>query len=228
MVLFVGGLLFALAALVCFVCAVGCRDSYDKGAFKIISGISLILAIAGIVASLITTVPTGHTGVVTTFGKVSNYTLDSGIHVKAPWQSIVDMDNRVQKNSVTMSCFSADIQEVNMNYTIIYRISESDAMTIYSTIGKDYYNTVIVPTITESVKIATAQYSAEAIIANRSDLAITIEKDLTEKLSLYNIILISTSIENLDFTDEFTNAVEAISKLLSKISFVPKLKLNRQ
>ena len=32
-------------------------------------------------------VPTGHTGVVVTFGKVENRTLDSGMHFKAPWQS---------------------------------------------------------------------------------------------------------------------------------------------
>lgn len=34
-------------------------------------------------------------------------------------------------------------------------------MTIYKTIGIGYYDTVIAPCITESVKIVTAQYTAE-------------------------------------------------------------------
>ena len=40
-------------------------------------------------------------------------------------------------------------------------------MTIYKTIGTGYFNTVIAPCITESVKIVTAQYSAEALVSSR-------------------------------------------------------------
>lgn len=154
-------------------------------------------------------VPTGHTGVVTTFGKVENFTLEAGVHFKLPWQEVVKMDNRVQKETLDMSCFSSDIQEVTMKYTVNYQISKQDAMTIYKTIGTDYYNTVIAPCITESVKIVTAKYNAEALISSRSNMAAEIEAVLKEKLIQYNIELVSTSIENMDFTDAFTNAVEA-------------------
>lgn len=56
-----------------------------------------IVIIAILVMSCFTRVPTGNTGIVTTFGKVENYTLDAGMHLKLPWQKIVKMDNRVQK-----------------------------------------------------------------------------------------------------------------------------------
>ena len=154
-------------------------------------------------------VPTGHTGVITTFGKVADYTYDAGFHMKKPWENVIMMDNRVQKQSTELSCFSADIQEVAMIYTINYQIRQSDAMIIYSTIGTEYYNTVIVPCITESVKTITAKYTAENLISNRTELAQLIEEDLATKLDAYNIILVSTSIEDMDFTDEFTNEVEA-------------------
>ena len=94
-----------------------------------------IVIIAILVMSCFTRVPTGNTGIVTTFGKVENYTLDAGMHLKLPWQKIVKMDNRVQKQSIDLMCFSSDIQEVSMTYTINYQISKADAMTIYSTIG---------------------------------------------------------------------------------------------
>ena len=171
--------------------------------------ILVIAAAAVIVTSCFTQVPTGHTGVITTFGKVSDYTLDSGIHVKAPWQKIVKMDNRIQRATENLSCFSSDIQEVTMTYTLNYQISEKDAMTIYRTIGSDYYHTIILPSIQESVKVCTAKYTAESLVSERTALAQSIEDSLSEKLTGYNIMVNSTSIENMDFTDAFTNAVEA-------------------
>lgn len=154
-------------------------------------------------------VPVGHTGVVTVFGKVKNYTLDSGAHFTAPWEKVVNMDNRVQKATVELPCFSADIQEVNVSYTLNYQISKADAMTLYSTVGKEYYETVVAPNVAESVKVVTARYTAEELVGMRNDLAAAIEVVLGEKMKQFNIEIRSTSIENMDFTDVFTNVVEA-------------------
>lgn len=170
-----------------------------------------VIAIVVVILLLFSTtiIPTGHTGVLTTFGRVENTTLDEGFHLKAPWQGVVKMDNRIQKQSVELECFSKDIQEVQMIFTLNYQISKDNAMTIYKTIGKKYYDTVIVPMISESVKTVTAKYTAEELITNRSELAIKIEELLAANLKTHNIILVSVSIENIDFTDAFTDAVEA-------------------
>ena len=96
-----------------------------------------------------------------------------------------------------------------MTYTVNYQISKQDAMTIYKTIGIGYYDTVIAPCITESVKIVTAQYTAEDLVSSRSLMASQIEEVLSQKLAAYNIELVGASIENMDFTDAFTDAVEA-------------------
>lgn len=168
---------------------------------------AIILMIVGLCS--ICKIPTGHTGVITSFGKVENYTYDAGIHIKAPWKKVIKMDNRVQKQSVELQCFSSDIQEVKIVYTINYQIDKNNAMIIYSTIGKEYYDIAIVPNITESVKVVTARYTAEKLVGTRDELALAIEKDLAERLKEFNIELVSTSIEDMDFTDAYTNAVEA-------------------
>lgn len=156
----------------------------------------------------VVTVPTGHTGVVTTFGQVQDYTYDSGLHFKAPWQRVVKMDNRIQKQTIDLACFSSDIQEVSMVYTINYQINKANAQNIYKTIGVHYYDTVITPCITECTKIVVAKFTAEELVGERSVLAVAIEEELAAKLTQYNIELVSTSIENIDFNDAFTNAVE--------------------
>ena len=183
----------------------------QNGAGAAITSAIISIVICGFLfgLSFISSVPTGYTGILTTFGKVENVTLESGINFKAPWQKIITMDNRVQKETIELSCFSSDIQEVSMMYTINYQISSTNAMTIYKTIGTKYYEQVIVPNVTEAVKTSVAKYTAEALVNNRSELGAVIEADLSERLVSYNIILVSTSVEDMDFTDAFTSAVEA-------------------
>lgn len=205
MALFVIGIVITLALFLALGICYGTKVEWKLNKKQLLS----VLGLGIMVLACYVSVPTGHTGVVTTFGKVENFTLEAGVHFKLPWQEVVKMDNRVQKSTLDMSCFSSDIQEVSMTYTVNYQISKQDAMTIYKTIGTDYYNTVIAPCITEAVKIVTARYNAEALISSRSDMASEIETVLEQKLLQYNIELVGTSIENMDFTDAFTDAVEA-------------------
>jgi regulator of protease activity HflC (stomatin/prohibitin superfamily) len=190
--------------IVGFNCAEGNRGI---AAGTVVATLVVVAILIGL--SCIASVPTGHTGVLTTFGRVENRTMEAGMNIKAPWQNVVKMDNRVQKQTTDLICFSSDIQEVSMKYTVNYQISSADAMTIYKTIGIDYYNNIIIPNITESVKTAVAKYNADALVSDRSDLSRLIQEDLTKRLATYNIIVVSASIEDMDFTDAFTNAVEA-------------------
>lgn len=176
---------------------------------RIITAAVIVILLLSLALGSFTKIPTGYTGIVTTFGRVENYTFDPGIHFKMPWQSVIKMDNRIQKHTLELSCFSQDIQEVNVKYTLNYQISARDAMTIYATIGREYFDTVITPNISEAVKVCAAKFTAESLVNDRSELARQIEEFLTDALTNYNIFVIGTSIEDIDFTDAFTDAVEA-------------------
>lgn len=170
------------------------------------------IALAGLIVvglSCVTSVPTGHTGIVTTFGKVENYTFEAGVHVKMPWQDVVKLDNRNQKGSLTMTCFSSDIQEVSVVYSINYQIQKTNAQEIYRSIGVSYYETVMIPRIQEAVKSVVAQYTADELVESRNELSVKILDILVKDLETYNIEVLSTAVEDMDFTDAFTAAVEA-------------------
>ena len=172
---------------------------------QVFSLIGLIICLLG----FIKTVPTGSTGIVTTFGRIENITLDAGIHFMVPWKKVVNMDNRTQKQSIEMQCFSSDIQEVSVIYTVNYQINKANAQEIYRTIGKEYFDKIVMPKALEAVKSVFAKYTAEALVASRAGLSKEIEAVLVDDLSKQNIQITATSIENIDFTDAFTNAVEA-------------------
>ncbi len=181
----------------------------NKGFGVTAISLAAVVAVGLAVASCAASVPTGHTGILTTFGKVENTTLEAGFNMKAPWQKVVNMDNRVQKANTVLSCFSSDIQEVTVSYTVNYQIDKTNAQEIYKTVGVSYYETVVVPNVAEAVKLIVARYTAEQLISSRAELANGIELALRDSLANYNIQVVSAAIEDMDFTDAFTNAVEA-------------------
>lgn len=185
------------------------KDGYDykfKPKKKSLFAIPLLLVC---VLGCAKSVPTGHTGIVTTFGKVENYTLEAGVHFINPFSRVVKIDNRTQKATAELSAFSSDIQEVSVSYTINYCIDKENAQNLYKTVGLSYLDTVISPKVIEDVKTVMARYTAENLVSSRTEVGQAIEELLTRDLSKYNIQVVATSIENLDFTDAFTDAVEA-------------------
>lgn len=201
--LIIGGVLAILAFFL-----LGLDECMDWG-FNSKQLLVIPLLIVCFLVGCIKTVPTGSTGIVTTFGRIENVTLDAGMHFMSPWKKVVNMDNRTQKESIEMQCFSSDIQEVSVVYTVNYQINKANAQEIYRTIGTEYFDKIVMPKVLEAVKAVFARYTAEDLIASRSDLSKEIEKILVDDLAMQNVQITATSIENIDFTDAFTDAVEA-------------------
>lgn len=174
----------------------------------ILAALAIIVLI--IVGSLCTTqIPTGYTAIVTTLGKVENYTLEAGFHFKSPFQKIILMDNREQKTSFFTQAFSSDIQQVEVTGSINYAINKSTAMTLFKEVGTDYFNKLINPRMLENTKAVFSKYTAENLVSAREELSTLIRENMSREMSRYGISIISVSIENIDFTDAFTDAVEA-------------------
>ena len=170
---------------------------------------ALIVAIVAIVFSCISYVPTGYTGIVTTFGKVHDVTLDAGINFHAPWDKVITMDNREQRVPFTMQAFSSDIQEVSISGSVNLNIDKSTAMNLYREVGTNYLNILVMPRISEEVKSVISKYTAEGLIVNRNSLSIEMADLLKTALAKQGINILSVAVEDVDFSDAFTNAVEA-------------------
>ncbi len=177
-----------------------------KGLIILIAAAILVLLVA---TTCTATVQTGYTGIVTTFGKVEDVTLEAGLHFKSPFQRIIPMDNREQKSTFNTEAFSSDIQQVQITGSINYAINKKTAMNLFKEVGTDYFNKLVYPRMLEITKGVFSKYTAENLVANRQKLSESIREGLDNELDEYGINVISVSIENLDFTDAFTDAVEA-------------------
>lgn len=172
------------------------------------SVICLILAAIIVAVSCISTVPTGHTGILTTFGRVEDKNLPEGMNFHAPWQNITTMTNKEQRNSGSGLAFSKDMQEVSYAYTTRHQLLSNYAPNVYKTVGTDYYNIVIDPTVNAVIKEQIGKANAEGLITSRESVTAIVNDEVAELCSAYGLN-VTVIIDNFDFTDAFTNAVEA-------------------
>lgn len=214
MILFIIGVVILIVAIVAFgwisclpkTNKYGQAVSYTKEKFAGV--VAAILAVVLMVISCFATIPTGYTGIMTTFGKVNNRTLEAGLNFKAPWQKIVKMDNREQKVTFDFPAFSSDIQQVQVLGSFTFSINQNTAMNLYREVGTKYVDILVNPRVVENVKTVFSRYNAEELISSREVLSDEILNLLVEDLKDKGVNILSIAIEDIDFTDAFTNAIE--------------------
>lgn len=154
-------------------------------------------------------VPVGNVAVVTHFGEIKNDAVEPGLHAKGFFDHYNCLDTRTQKIQSQLAAFSKDMQEVNIEMTVNYNVSGSTAVKLFKEVNTDYDNKIIKPVITEAAKVVFAKYTAEELIVHRGQLADEIKIAIVEALGAYDINISLVTINDIDFSDAFTNAVEA-------------------
>ncbi len=170
----------------------------------------IILVIALIIVGMpFTTVPEGHVGVVVHFGEAQEDILYPGFNSKPLFSKVVDMDTRWQRYSIQTSAFSKDIQQVDITMSINYALQTQGALRMYKTVGTKYDESIILPLIHEATKSTFAKYSAEQLVSNRDLISEEVFAELSQELEFYDLSVKEVAIEDIDFSDAFTNAIEA-------------------
>lgn len=179
-------------------------------------GAGVVVAIFGIFVLFalkpFTVVGPGERGVVMKWGKVQPYVLGEGLHFFTPIETTIKiMSVQVLKDDVKAEAASKDLQDVKVDVVVNWHFDPTVINRTYQAVGDQgmvSYN-VLSPAVSEVVKAATAQKTAEEIIKERQDLKANIDKTLVERLSKYGIIINDISLVNVDFSADFNAAIEA-------------------
>ena len=182
-----------------------------KGKAPLIATIIVIAFIAAVsVIMSIKIVPAGCTGVVMTFGEVSDTSLTEGLHFVIPFaQKVEIISNKIQIYETTADAVSKDLQAVSTKIAVNYRIRSEASARIFREIGVDYKDVILMPTVQEGMKSVCAKYNAEQLISQRAAVAEEIKVELEGKVSEYGIEIEKFNIVNFDFSKEFNEAIEA-------------------
>ncbi len=153
----------------------------------------------------------GEAGVLSTLGKARDGVLLEGVHFKPPLVSNVDIyDLTVQKFEVPAQSSTKDLQQLTASFAINFRLDPVQVVAIRRTQGtlQNIVSKIIAPQTQESFKVAAARRTVEEAITKRDELKQDFDEALGERLEKYGIIVLDTSVVDLNFSLEFSKAVE--------------------
>lgn len=181
----------------------------EKGNLIIGIIIGIVVLVLIVVFASITTVPTGYVGVKTRFGEVQEEVIEEGLNTKVPFiEKIVKIDCRTQKIELENATATKDLQEVTFKIAVNFNINKQTANELYKTTGTDYQEIIVSPSILESIKAVTAQYTAEELITKRSEVSNKMQDTLKEKIENKGFNVVDFNIIDLDFSAEYNQAIE--------------------
>lgn len=190
------------------VISIYCKEKgMNKFPMVLIGLLGLLLVIPG----TLTTIATGEVGIKTTWGKITNTNMKEGIQFKFPWQKVIKMNIKVQKyeNETAMETSTKDMQMVNsVIVSVNYQLDENRVTDMYRQVGENYNYVILEPAIQESIKSAISQYNAEELVTNRNEVSDKILETLLTKVDSYGLDIISVSLKNFDFSDEYNQSIE--------------------
>ena len=171
----------------------------------------LALVVFTIASSSFVIINPGQAGVLSILGKAQDGALLEGVHFKPPVISAVDVyDVTVQKFEVPAQSSTKDLQDLSARFAINFRLDPSEVVTIRRTQGTlaNIVAKIITPQTQESFKIAAALRTVEEAITKRQELKNDFDEALDTRLDKYGIIVLDTSVVDLEFSPEFAKAVE--------------------
>ena len=189
------------------------KMNVNVGAAKAIVIVLFALIVIGVVtASAVKIVDAGHRGVLLHWNAVDVTVppLEEGLHFVVPFaDDVVNMEVRTLLFVKGTSSASKDLQTVTTEVTVNYRPAPDSVSTLYKEVGLNYQNRIIAPAVEEVVKQVTANYNAEELITKRPLVKSDIENEITKRLNVYNIETEVISITDFQFSNLFSQAIEA-------------------
>lgn len=175
-------------------------------------GIVVLIILGVIVSSAVQIVDAGHRGVLLHWNAVdlNIQPLTEGLHFVTPFaDSVVQMEIRTLKFVKATSSASKDLQTVSTEITVNYHPAPNSVNILFQSVGLDYENRIITPTVEEVVKQVTANYNAEELITKRPQVKSDIEAEINKRLIDFNIVTEIVSITDFQFSALFAQAIES-------------------
>ena len=189
----------------------GIAKSLNK---KKLSGVLMIVGIIILIGAMsFSIVPTGYTGVRTTFGQISENTVPQGFNLKVPLvQNIKLVNNKQQDVKINSQIWGETTEKTPVyanNIVITYQISNKASSWIFRNISNtnDLISDSLVASATKSAMVELKA----AEVTNRTKIEPLVKeklkKSIDEKYGEDRISILKVVINQMDFEEDYNKAI---------------------
>src|ERR1700716_1680294 len=137
-----------------------------------------------------TSIPTGNVGVLTLFGRVTGETLPEGIHLINPLKSVQKLSVQTQSLKESANVPSNEGLILALDTSLLFRLDKTMAAQVYQTVGADYVEKIVEPTLRAAIRASTSAHTANALYTNARELVQQqIQDELTAQLAPRGVIV---------------------------------------
>lgn len=157
----------------------------------------------------------GERAVLLTNGRFSEVA-EPGLHFKVPFfQTTKTISVRTESRVYTeMASYSYDQQPAVLKISVNYLADPGNVETVYRRYGslEAAVSKVLDPKVYTGVKNSFGQYTAQRAIQERTQLNIDLQNAVLAELTDTGLTVQSVQVENIDYSDAYEAAIEAVAK----------------
>jgi prohibitin 1 len=157
-----------------------------------------------------TSIPTGHVGVLTLFGRVTGDVLPEGIHLINPLKSVEKMSVQTQSRKESANVPSKEGLILSLDTSLLFRLDKDKAAQVFQTVGSDYAERVVEPELRSAIRGATSAHSSNDLYTNgREIVQQQIESDLRTQLTPRGVIVEAVLLRDVQLPALLKASIEA-------------------
>jgi regulator of protease activity HflC (stomatin/prohibitin superfamily) len=181
-----------------------------SGAGKKILRLAIVVLAAILLMASTTSIPTGHVGVLTLFGRVTGQTLPEGIHLVNPLKSVQKLSVQTQSLKESANVPSNEGLILALDTSLLFRLDKDKAAEVYQKIGENYTEKIVEPTLRAAIRASTSAHSANALYTNARELVqLQIQDELRAQLAQRGVIVENVLLRDVQLPAMLKGSIEA-------------------
>ena len=184
--------------------------SIRRGFARSVGLLVIVLAVIVVGSCSVTTIDTGHVGVLTLFGQVTNQQLAEGIHIINPLKAVTKISIRTQESKEVAEVPSSEGLLIHLEASLLYRLDPARATDVYQKIGTDYMEVVVSPNFRSVMRTATAAHTASALYSEaRESVAQQMLEEMRKIVQPRGIVIENVLLRDIKLPQTLKTSIEA-------------------
>ena len=180
------------------------------GAGKRILQLAILVVVIILLMASTTSIPTGNVGVLTLFGRVTGETLPEGIHLVNPLKSVQKLSIQTQSVKESANVPSNEGLILALDTSLLFRLDKDKAAFVFQTVGDNYAEKIVEPTLRAAILASTSAHSANALYTNARELVQQqIQDELRAQLAPRGVIVENVLLRDVQLPAMLKGSIEA-------------------